>query len=538
MTRLQVRVESITFEHALPLLHGQRRVPQPEWTVEGESHPAAIPGLTSVLALRVQLSCNDGSIRGCLRAMRVEGTLATPGHVPDTNIDFGGARQIEVAIRVPVDTPHVEVGTIRWRWEVTAGVDCLPAGTSEHAIAFTLSSPQPPWGTTGSPGLTLPWWEVVHHACLAANGASDPEHAATLLAHQTFAAWRRSLYSWQGARHYVTDGSEEPAVFDCAAFVRLLETGRGPSLVDCSDLAAVLSTFANILGCCLQQVVIGGAMTLNPILLSGRDRWDSRFGEFGIHEFTVTGQREPEMRVWDGCLQVSSDEADERPGTRTPDPADVPANMTVGEYFDRLFFTDESTFEERFGRIRIRRLGPLPPVVSAPHRDSPLVIAGARLWSPPPDAIPSTCRVHALVFGEMSVDGWEALEPTSPRALKFPDSASDAVERSVWQATDEWSRLMSGAVYVCVDTSAAHVRTQSLLGELVQFEPVEPIVSPPVNGAPEYRFALDKGNVVVGTLLNVAYIIRRASRTDLSVQVRNMAERVRLRILASRLPLA
>ena len=68
---------------------------------------------------------------------------------------------------------------------------------------------------------------------------------------------------------------------DCAKFLRLLEGDPLPDEVDCADLAAVLSTFANVLGCELDRIAIRRDMKLNPVLTANRRKWGARFDEFG-----------------------------------------------------------------------------------------------------------------------------------------------------------------------------------------------------------------------------------------------------------------
>jgi hypothetical protein len=534
-----VRLDAITFVQAMPLLADQRPVPRPEWTTGRAPSPAAVAGLPRVLTLDVALSCTQPGLRGRLAATRTGGTLRAAGHVPAAPVRFGTDGTAKVRMRVPLTTPCVDIGTVRWRWEFSDESAAVRIGTTRHEIAMTIAPPTPPWTIDHGGRLRQwipPWWEVVRHACSVARGTTSFREAATLLARHTFSGFARGAYRWDDARNYATNGYEDEPAFDCARFLRLIDRRIGPRLVDCSDLAAVLSTFANILGCSLQQVVIGGTMVLNPVLLCGRRRWESRFTEFGLHEFTAIGPSEPRLRLWDACLEVSDDDAPERPGNRTPRGAGLPVTLSVKRYFDRLFFENEGTIAERDGRSQIRPIRELPPLVRAVRPGSPLVQAGRRFWRPPRTPGPAFYRVPFFSLYDGVITDWEPLDPVPVLPPPLPSRGSDAVTRIVWRSTGEArSPLISASVYVCFDVRAAHARTLALLGELTPLAP-RLLAGGPAAPLGEYHFETARGAVLMGTLLNVVYVIRRASMGPSAADLRSIAGQVYQRIMSVAAP--
>ena len=530
MSPFTVTVEAIAFVDAFRVMVDQREVPRPEWMADRAPSPAAVAGLPPALRLDVALSCSQPGLRGELKASRVAGTLSAGGPVLPEPVAFGDDGRARVPMQALLADRSIQTGTIEWRWEFSDGSTTVTAGETAHQVALTLAPPTAPWIDT------LPWWEVIAHACTAAKASTDRAGAATRLAHHTFSGFGTGAFQWESARHYATNGYEGTQAFDCAKFLRLIDHGSEPRLVDCSDLAAALSTFANILGCALEQVVISGPMVLNPVLLCGLPRWNSRFDTFHLHEFTAAGPPSA-PRLWDGCLHISDDDAPERPGNRRPPGAALPVDIDQTEYFDRLIFEDEGTLGEREAIFQIRPIGELPPQQPTPARDSPLVRAGRAFWSPPDPPPPALFGVSSFSLYDAEMPGWVPLDPR-PAALPLAVAgANDAIERIVWRPTEGGaSRLISATVYLCADVAAAHLRTLALLGELAPLDPYLAMTAG-VASARLYRFETAEGSVVLSTVMNVVYLIRRATAAPLAAEVRQMSERIRSRIALAAAPL-
>jgi hypothetical protein len=126
--------------------------------------------------------------------------------------------------------------------------------------------------------------------------------------------------------------------FYCTAFLDRLDGGLGYGpYINCSDCAAVVSTFANALGCDLWQSRMGSGLTfeLNPILAIGSHVWRPACGwpGFDMHEVAWEFPCGENERVFDASLRV---DADPTPGAPPHLPL-LPANLRFGESGDGLY---------------------------------------------------------------------------------------------------------------------------------------------------------------------------------------------------------
>ncbi len=163
----------------------------------------------------------------------------------------------------------------------------------------------------------------------------DAGTAASKVATTVFRVWGGTYFTWDPGEHYATDVGVRPLRFDCAKFLGLLNGGDEDSTVDCSDVAAIASTFAGILGCQLSQLAID--MTAHQFRAAGRA---PQLGVAEIRAARIRRQRcrgpvlGPRPRVWDACIEVSGD----RPfvGRRRALKALLPAGLLPANYLLRL----------------------------------------------------------------------------------------------------------------------------------------------------------------------------------------------------------
>jgi len=149
--------------------------------------------------------------------------------------------------------------------------------------------------------------EALYWAGRWAEGATTLEQAAERVTRGVYSLGPSVMqYDCRhGDSHYSKTG------FDCTAFLELLSgtpdsNGR---LVNCSDCATFVSTFANLLGCNLSQSQIGYTFDVNPVILIGRQGLKLPCGLRGwlYHEVAWTGGCGPDDRVFDSCLQLNAD---------------------------------------------------------------------------------------------------------------------------------------------------------------------------------------------------------------------------------------
>lgn len=518
---------------ALPLIVKGRVVSGPEW-IEGSPHlPAAFAAANPAqgIGMLVTLRSSEPSGRIELRATRIGGggTFVTPiGDVVRTTVDFRGGTEASVVCRAALSRRVVGLDTVRWRWEMDDGSGWTAIGITEHEIAVTLGQPTAPWGTSTGRALTRPWWEVLEHACDVARGATTVEDAATAIAARALAGWR-GAYEWKDSQNYATNALETPARFDCAAFLRLLAGDpRMAEFVDCSDLAAVVSTFANVLGCSLQQAVIKGPLTVNPFLPAGHTTWHGRT-DAGLHEVTMARLPRGTMQIWDGCMLLSHDRAPDEP-RRKPPGARAATGMLQADYVARLIAGQSQPAPPHFPGNR--PIGPLPTVVAAVVASDPRVRAGARHWSLPDTGLFPNLLIHDLTDAVEGLKQWQLVDRAAPEP-GLPAPGWDNVIRARWRSVGTAGGLVIFEGYLCADVRAAHLRTQCLLGALRErpIDPAGPIH--PVPGVPEFRFSVGDGAILVGVVLNVAFVIRVASRAQDAAGVREILEAAHAKMFGS-----
>lgn len=185
--------------------------------------------------------------------------------------------------------------------------------------------------TQGTTAPNLPWVAVVDDATRAVNGAAaDAAGVRSALVRHVYQELGLSYDRAQGASHYTSyAGTYAAAGFKLARFL-----GRdfGP-IVNCSDCASILSTYANMIGADLSYTIITSSFSLHPILGIGASAFGSPF-DSGRMAFTYHAVTSPDAAatIWDATLAVDGD----------ADPATAPyvkklvQGMAGAEYLDRL----------------------------------------------------------------------------------------------------------------------------------------------------------------------------------------------------------
>ncbi len=301
-----------------------------------------------------------------IRALTTAQSTAGIPNLPPTLITFGFGGDSGWRL-FPLDTnslAQLGVGKVsfQWTWQFRPG-PAEPWSTfdqSSHRIYLLLSPPTEPWSTFPGPfNQTAPWINVLEIACEWAAGAQDTIAAASLItkAVNDLGGSRFTYDAAVGAPHYTVLGVPR---FLVDAFIdRLLGgPGAGP-LVNCSDCATIVSTFANILGCDLWQSKMGlvtPPFGLNPIRSIGFDNFTTLNGAFTFHEVAWSGDCTEFDTVYDACLHT---DADVNP-TAAPHSAFLPVNQLFGRsgsgnYRDQLAAPQDRDICVPQPGLRIRR---------------------------------------------------------------------------------------------------------------------------------------------------------------------------------------
>lgn len=227
----------------------------------------------------------------------------------------------------------VGVHTVRWRWQYRFA-DAEPwidFAATEHTVYTVLRMPRSPWAQQPAhPANTqLPWADALDYACRWAQGTRTPDEAATAITNAIYTLGQ-GLLSYEctiGATAYALD------YFLLSEFIELLRGGVGRGrYVNCSDCAAMVATFANLLGADLWQSRMGSLFTapfgyfpVNPVRTIGSAFWGAPCGwwpGWSFHEVAWSRDCGADDTVFDGCLQL-----DAYPPYRVPL---QPANLRFG----------------------------------------------------------------------------------------------------------------------------------------------------------------------------------------------------------------
>lgn len=232
----------------------------------------------------------------------------------------------------------VGVHRVQWHWQYRLGPADPWRGfaVTEHTIYTVLRAPRAPWVQQPATvaNTQLPWTDALDFACRWAQGTRTPAEAATAIT--------RAVYSLgYGVLDYdCTVGATAYAfeVFLLSELLELLRGGPGRGrYVNCADCAAMVATFANIVGADLWQSRMGGPFTgalgyfpVNPVRTIGAPNWSLPCGwwpGWTFHEVAWSGDCTADDTVFDACLQL-----DGYPPYRVPL---MPANLRfgrIGEY--------------------------------------------------------------------------------------------------------------------------------------------------------------------------------------------------------------
>jgi hypothetical protein len=293
-------------------------------------------------------------LRGVVRA--VFGNVSILGDVVAKRIVFGTADEVEELFECSSETfarPSVRDAITTWQWEYRASSSdrWQPFDATTHLIFKLLDSPTLPWRQEPyeAGNLALPRIDVLTYACSWARLAGDESTAAGRVVDNVLSlAPARITYDCPSRVSHYTDLFEDQQFFVSAFLDRL--RGR-PSLgpfVNCTDCATIVATFANAVGCDLDERRLyhpnlqpdrEWAFKINEVLAIGHSAWSTACGvdNFRFHEVAWKGEGGPAGRIWDSCLRV---DADSDP-TRAPHVPllvrDYPfGSEGSGHYLDRL----------------------------------------------------------------------------------------------------------------------------------------------------------------------------------------------------------
>ena len=293
----------------------------PEW-VKGKTLPKSSPvaySITAVAGKIITIQASFAADPGAPAAIDVRadggGVL---GAIDPTTINIGAS----VPEFVTLSLAHHQIGPsgilkqdIQWYWfyKSTDGT-WVSMGSSAHRVYVVLDTPFLPWLQPPTPPTSvtqLPWVDALDQACVWAGGKLNPLDAATAVTQAVNSNLGLTYDVSHGASKY-TQAVGPTSWFLCTAFLAFINQqpeGKG-NVVNCTDCATIVSSFANLLGCQLAAAVMaspGGFLCNKIIAIGGGTVWNYPFppaNKFAYHEVAWTGAFKHGDQIFDACLQA------------------------------------------------------------------------------------------------------------------------------------------------------------------------------------------------------------------------------------------
>ena len=279
------------------------------------SNPVTIKAkfvITSPDRLQVQIKADAGGVLGAIDPFSVNFSNGT------STPEF-----------VSISLPHHTIGAngilkedIKWQWKYKLpDRDWTAMTATNHRIYVILKEPGRPWEQTGFPANNqLPWTDVLDFSCEWAAGKTTPDDAATAITEKVNGLLNL-IYDKDGGRSKYTEIlSMNLSNFLCTDFIEYLKYGTGKgNIVNCTDCATIVTSFANVLGCNLIEAIMHGGINprtgrpipfkCNKIISIGFTNWDYPFppdNQFAYHEIAWKDATGVDNFIFDACLKINS----------------------------------------------------------------------------------------------------------------------------------------------------------------------------------------------------------------------------------------
>ncbi len=212
-----------------------------------------------------------------------------------------------------------------WTWQCRPSknkpwTDCA---TTHHRIYALLSTPTSPWEQLVENRTQVPWTTALEHACAWAKGKKTEREALTAITAKVHSGLGLSYY---GTTMHIGKTMDKE-YFLLSAFLKFLnsETNVGKE-ANCTDCAAMVATFANLVGANIQTSTMSKAavienrhsgFTVNQTIPIGKASWEAQ-GSLFYHEVAWAGNAGWYDAIYDACLQLdkSGDPWDWSPGKK------------------------------------------------------------------------------------------------------------------------------------------------------------------------------------------------------------------------------
>jgi hypothetical protein len=195
----------------------------------------------------------------------------------------------------------VGIRTTDWRWQVLAKGGWQDFDATQHRIYLVLGVPNGPWSQDPTGNNTqLPWTDALDKACLWALGATTRDDAAKRI---TIAVNTQPNQSYTPMTMFGFN------TYYLSSYLAELN-GGAPFILNCTDCADAVTTFANLLGCDLWEGRFFNMVTRKFLTLNGNSSVEADWvsWSWGYHEICWLQQIGQNEFIYDGCLQVDMDD--------------------------------------------------------------------------------------------------------------------------------------------------------------------------------------------------------------------------------------
>jgi len=295
----------------LPLLLNDGATPLtlPEWKA-GDTDPSLSPvawlqaAPAVVRSVSATFSRDDAGIASFdVMASAALGNPNLMGQIGVTTVAFPTG-QDTVTVALPFSGSSftavaLHTDSLAWQFRLSGGA-WTPLVTTSHRVYVVLAAPGSPWSS--STQAQWVWSDVLEYACLWAAGAETVEAARGAMATAFFNLGKppNQIFRYGHSGQYTSN-----TIFDCVHMLKSLSGAPDfGNVVECTDVSATVSTFANALGGTVWQARMGELFTTTPIETIGSAAFASI--EFGFHEVAWGNEATAADPVWDGCLQVQA----------------------------------------------------------------------------------------------------------------------------------------------------------------------------------------------------------------------------------------
>lgn len=360
-----ITVSNIEFHHRVPgkidavsiRKNAKETWPTPEWQADPPKSGPAVYRLSSFtgtrdLMIRVQFSASR-EVNG---TFRIRGNADTDrsmllGSTGEISVSFvNGVMQTEWAdvllLQHQMAGAGIQKKEIAWDWEYydpddDAWVSMLK---TSHTIYTILGNVNSPWqrGTDVRLDLSSPWTDIldiiVNSSQFSMGNIRTIDSALSAVTEMVYQNLKLKYGGMSGISAW--GGGQSPVFLDLQSF---LSDYPQIQTVNCQDCAALVTVFANILGCDLRPMILvpddGQAFQTEKLLLIGESAWrypvEEKKGEgyFSYHWAAVprdkAGAANSDTPVYDACMKFNNS------GTPWDDNQRIPAlaeGMPLSQY--------------------------------------------------------------------------------------------------------------------------------------------------------------------------------------------------------------